>query len=76
MADTSSLSQDVSTHDDSGQEKEEQLCPLCLEELDITDRNFRPCQCGYQVIYFSLSLSFLSSVVLSFSSFIDKVKRG
>lgn len=31
------------------EEEEEMLCPLCLEELDITDRNFRPCQCGYQV---------------------------
>jgi hypothetical protein len=24
-------------------------CPLCMEELDIADRNFRPCTCGYQV---------------------------
>ena len=24
-------------------------CPLCMEELDITDRNFRPCKCGYQI---------------------------
>ena len=24
-------------------------CPLCMEELDIADRNFRPCPCGYQV---------------------------
>ena len=24
-------------------------CPLCMEELDISDRNFRPCPCGYQV---------------------------
>jgi hypothetical protein len=28
---------------------EDNLCPMCLEELDITDRNFKPCQCGYQV---------------------------
>ncbi|SAM06918.1 hypothetical protein [Absidia glauca] len=28
-------------------------CPLCMEELDIADRNFRPCTCGYQ--YTSLS---------------------
>ncbi|SPQ93324.1 unnamed protein product (mitochondrion) [Plasmodiophora brassicae] len=27
----------------------EQFCPLCLEVLDLTDRSFRPCQCGYQV---------------------------
>lgn len=24
-------------------------CPLCMEELDIADRSFRPCTCGYQV---------------------------
>lgn len=27
----------------------EELCPLCLEELDITDKNFKPCTCGYQI---------------------------
>lgn len=24
-------------------------CPLCLEEIDISDANFKPCPCGYQV---------------------------
>lgn len=28
---------------------EEQICPLCLEEMDATDKHFRPCSCGYQV---------------------------
>lgn len=23
--------------------------PLCIEEFDLTDRNFRPCPCGYKV---------------------------
>lgn len=23
--------------------------PLCIEDLDIQDRNFHPCPCGYQV---------------------------
>ena len=27
-------------------------CPLCLEEMDVTDRNFRPCKCGYQICLF------------------------
>ncbi|KAI9020700.1 hypothetical protein CLU79DRAFT_755106 [Phycomyces nitens] len=27
-------------------------CPLCMEELDIADRNFRPCACGYQICRF------------------------
>jgi CCR4-NOT transcription complex subunit 4 len=30
-------------------EEEEEVCPLCVEELDLTDKNFRPCPCGYQV---------------------------
>ena len=24
-------------------------CPLCLEEMDLSDINFKPCPCGYQV---------------------------
>lgn len=27
-------------------------CPLCLEELDVTERNFHPCKCGYQICLF------------------------
>lgn len=27
----------------------EECCPLCMEELDPTDRNFNACSCGYQV---------------------------
>jgi hypothetical protein len=23
--------------------------PLCVEEFDVQDRNFKPCPCGYQV---------------------------
>ena len=25
------------------------MCPVCTEEMDSTDRRFQPCQCGYQV---------------------------
>uniref|UniRef100_A0A6V2MAB7 RING-type domain-containing protein n=1 Tax=Ditylum brightwellii TaxID=49249 RepID=A0A6V2MAB7_9STRA len=25
------------------------VCPLCCEELDLSDRQFFPCKCGYQV---------------------------
>ncbi len=28
---------------------DEILCPLCCEELDLSDKNFLPCPCGYQV---------------------------
>ncbi len=30
-------------------EEEVPSCPLCLEELDATDRAVKACQCGYQV---------------------------
>jgi len=33
-------------------EEEESQCPLCLEEMDLSDRNFRPCPCGYQICRF------------------------
>ena len=29
-------------------------CPLCMEEMDMSDRNFKPCPCGYQVPSFPL----------------------
>jgi len=25
------------------------ICPLCCEELDLSDQSFYPCKCGYQV---------------------------
>lgn len=31
---------------------EEEFCPLCVEEMDISDKNFKPCPCGYQVCQF------------------------
>ncbi len=31
---------------------EEDQCPLCMEDMDVTDRNFRPCKCGYQICLF------------------------
>ncbi|KAB5566823.1 RNA recognition domain-containing protein [Coniochaeta sp. 2T2.1] len=37
---------------DSFIEEDDETCPLCIEELDIQDRNFHPCPCGYQVCQF------------------------
>lgn len=31
---------------------EDDFCPLCVEEMDITDKNFKPCPCGYQICQF------------------------
>lgn len=30
-------------------DEEDMECPLCLEEIDLSDANFKPCPCGYQV---------------------------
>jgi CCR4-NOT transcription complex subunit 4 len=30
-------------------ESQQYVCPLCCEELDLSDREFYPCKCGYQV---------------------------
>lgn len=27
-------------------------CPLCMEEMDLSDKNFYPCPCGYQICRF------------------------
>lgn len=27
----------------------ERTCPLCAEEMDLTDQQLKPCQCGYEV---------------------------
>ncbi|KAF3026349.1 transcriptional repressor proteinral negative regulator of transcription subunit 4 [Neopestalotiopsis sp. 37M] len=40
------------TPQDSFIDDEEDSCPLCIEELDIQDKNFYPCPCGYQVCQF------------------------
>lgn len=37
---------------DSIFDDEEDTCPLCVEEFDLSDRNFRPCPCGYQICQF------------------------
>ncbi|KAL8285498.1 hypothetical protein RB600_009765 [Gaeumannomyces tritici] len=37
---------------DSFIDEEEDTCPLCIEQFDLSDRNFRPCPCGYQICQF------------------------
>ncbi|KAI8095106.1 regulator of Vps4 activity in the MVB pathway-domain-containing protein [Gilbertella persicaria] len=43
---------DHSIIQEPGSEEEEYDCPLCMEELDIADRNFKPCPCGYKICRF------------------------
>jgi CCR4-NOT transcription complex subunit 4 len=40
------------TSDSIFSEDEDDFCPLCCEEMDITDKNFKPCPCGYQICQF------------------------
>jgi len=35
-------------------------CPLCAEEMDITDQQLKPCKCGYDVCISIISLSYQS----------------
>lgn len=28
----------------------EKTCPLCAEEMDLTDQQLKPCKCGYEVL--------------------------
>ncbi|KAK6462167.1 transcriptional repressor general negative regulator of transcription subunit 4 [Scheffersomyces coipomensis] len=42
----------VPTDDSFISDDEEEYCPLCVEEMDISDKNFRPCPCGYQICQF------------------------
>lgn len=37
---------------DSFIDEDDDTCPLCVEEFDLSDKNFRPCPCGYQVCQF------------------------
>ncbi|KAL0947530.1 hypothetical protein HGRIS_013627 [Hohenbuehelia grisea] len=36
----------------SDDEAESAECPLCMEEMDLDDLNFKPCICGYQICRF------------------------
>ncbi|QIX01874.1 hypothetical protein AMS68_007391 [Peltaster fructicola] len=33
-------------------DEEEETCPLCIEDFDLTDKGFKPCPCGYQICQF------------------------
>lgn len=35
-------------------DESEKTCPLCAEEMDLTDQQLKPCKCGYEVLcYFN-----------------------
>uniref|UniRef100_A0A2P2MID3 Uncharacterized protein n=1 Tax=Rhizophora mucronata TaxID=61149 RepID=A0A2P2MID3_RHIMU len=56
----------------------EKTCPLCAEDMDLTDQQLKPCKCGYEVcgadcltlekwhLFNSVLLSCFGLVVFSF----------
>ncbi|PGG95780.1 hypothetical protein AJ79_09880 [Helicocarpus griseus UAMH5409] len=40
------------THNDTVIDDDDESCPLCIEEFDLSDKNFKPCPCGYQICQF------------------------
>ena len=36
----------------------EKTCPLCAEEMDLTDQQLKPCKCGYEVCDFFFLLGY------------------
>ncbi|CAI5458830.1 unnamed protein product [Closterium sp. Yama58-4] len=43
---------DERVFEEEEEEDEDPVCPLCIEELDATEIQFRPCPCGYRVCLF------------------------
>lgn len=50
-----------SKNDSLSDTEEESFCPLCVEEIDLVDKNFLPCPCGYRVssLYYNCKCSSL-----------------
>ncbi|KJF60176.1 CCR4-NOT core complex subunit Not4, variant 1 [Coccidioides immitis RS] len=40
------------TQNDTVIDDDDEICPLCIEEFDLSDKNFKPCPCGYQICQF------------------------
>ena len=45
-------------------------CPLCLEMMDLTDKQLKPCKCGYEVNIHVLSTFLMWNQFLFFYSFL------
>ena len=49
VAVASSVSLRVVSDSIMSDDEEDTHCPLCVEEMDDSDKNFIPCPCGYRV---------------------------
>ena len=49
--------------------------PLCVEEFDLSDRNFRPCPCGYQVSTITINLPQLADATIGLSVLLQQHQK-
>ena len=50
----------VVSNSNMSDDEEDTHCPLCVEEMDDSDKNFIPCPCGYRV---SLRQDLLQTII-------------
>ena len=60
---------------DSVIDDDEETCPLCIEEFDLSDKNFRPCPCGYQVRLMPWELKYLLTPHQRYANSVSTVSR-
>lgn len=54
-------------------EEGEKTCPLCAEEMDLTDQQLKPCKCGYEVCKFvAIYLYLISGRIFMHSIYVVK----
>ncbi|VTZ71197.1 CCR4-NOT transcription complex subunit 4, putative [Plasmodium chabaudi chabaudi] len=54
IAKKKSIANEKDAQTSTGENNNNVICPLCVEQLDETDRNFFPCDCGYQICLWCL----------------------
>ncbi len=51
-------------------DEEDTICPLCSEEMDLSDKNFLPCPCGYRVNILNTSINSVSNIYRCYRRFV------
>jgi CCR4-NOT transcription complex subunit 4 len=49
--------------------QEDTECPLCMDQMDISDMGFKPCPCGYQVCHSGSQSAFPTECSVQICSF-------
>ena len=49
--------------------------PLCVEEFDLSDRNFKPCPCGYQVSTVTFDLPRRADATIGLSVLLQQYQK-